>query len=146
MILDSLSNAYLYESIHPSFKRVFDFIRATDFSKLDDGRIELDGNALFLNLASSHGKELAPLEAHRNYIDIQMPLSCIEKIGFKAVSDCREITKPYNDEKDILFFGDALETVLTIHPGQFAIFFPQDGHAPSMANDYLRKVVVKIKI
>ncbi|HPW90311.1 MAG TPA: YhcH/YjgK/YiaL family protein [Paludibacteraceae bacterium] len=146
MIVDSLKNAHLYECLHPSFKQAFDFLRSTDFSTIDDGRIELQGDTIYINLASNTGKKSAPLEAHRLYIDIQMPLSTTELIGWKSVSRCNNISEVYDNEKDILFYADDFDTVLSVSPGEFVIFFPQDAHAPAMGSGLLRKLVVKIKL
>jgi beta-galactosidase beta subunit len=38
------------------------------------------------------------------------------------------------------------EDYLTIKPGMFAIFFPEDGHAPGVTPDGLKKVIVKVLV
>ena len=43
MILDSLNNTEKVECLHPLFKKAFDYVKATDFSKMEDGKYELDG-------------------------------------------------------------------------------------------------------
>ena len=146
MIIDSLENAHLYECLHPHFKQAFDFLRSTDFSTLEDGRIELYGDDLYINVAGNSGKLLAPLEVHQSYIDIQMPLSTTEMIGWKQLSRCSKILEVYDKEKDIAFYADDFDTLLSISPGQFVIFYPQDAHAPAIASGFLRKLVVKIKL
>ena len=146
MIIDSLDNAHMYECLHPHFKQAFDFLRATNFSTVDDGRIELQGDTVYINLAGNAGKKSAPLEAHKMYIDIQMPLSTTELIGFKPVSSCQNVLEAYDNDRDIVFYADAFDTVLSVSPGQFVIFYPQDAHAPAMVSGFLRKLVVKIKL
>lgn len=146
MIQDSLENAHLYESLHPRFKQAFDFLRSTDFSKLEDERIELQGDDLYINVAGNSGKKTAPLEVHQSYIDIQMPLSTVEFIGWKSANHCNSVIEAYDSEKDIAFYTDNFDTLLSVSPGQFVIFYPQDAHAPAIAEGYLRKLVVKIKI
>ena len=37
------------------------------------------------------------------------------------------------------------ETYIAVKPGMFAIFFPQDGHAPGITPDGVKKVIVKVK-
>ena len=146
MIIDSLDNAHLYECLHPRFKQAFDFVRSTDFSLLEDGRIELQGDDLYVNLASNVGKSSASLEVHESYIDIQMPLSTTERIGWKSLSRCNKILESYDRDKDIAFYEDDFDTLLSVSPQQFVIFYPQDAHAPAMAEGFLRKIVVKIKL
>jgi YhcH/YjgK/YiaL family protein len=51
----------------------------------------------------------------------------------------------YNAEKDITFYPGAAESYIDVKPGMFAIFFPQDGHAPAITDTPLKKVIVKVK-
>ena len=57
----------------------------------------------------------------------------------------RNFMSPYNAEKDITFFEGLAETYITVKPGMFAIFFPQDGHAPGITPEGVKKVIVKVK-
>ena len=76
MILESLNNTEKVERLHPLFKKAFDYIKATDFSKIEDGKYELDGARLFVNVVTLFGKDKkeAAIETHKKYIDIQLPL------------------------------------------------------------------------
>lgn len=47
--------------------------------------------------------------------------------------------------KDIRFFDDEPETFYTLRPGQFTIFFPEDGHAPMIGEGNVRKIIVKVR-
>ena len=44
-------------------------------------------------------KENAKLETHKDYIDIQIPLSGTEIMGYTAAQDCLPVDAPYNAEK-----------------------------------------------
>mgnify|MGYP001536388235 FL=1 len=90
-------------------------------------------------------KEEAKLETHNEFIDIQIPLSGTEIMGYTAAKDCVPTNAPYNVEKDITFFEGLAETYVAVKPGMFAIFFPQDGHAPGVTPDGVKKVIVKVK-
>lgn len=57
MILDSLNNTEKVERLHPLFKKAFDYIKATDFSKLEDGKYELEGSRLFISVVTLTGKD-----------------------------------------------------------------------------------------
>ena len=148
MILDSLKNSERIENIHPSFKQAFDYIKSTDFSKMADGKYEIDGQRVFVSIASIEGKEKkeAAIETHNKYIDIQMPLLGVEKIGWKAGCELLEESVPYNEEKDITFYIDCPTAFSKIYPGQFAVYFPEDGHAPGIGRGSIRKVIVKILV
>jgi biofilm protein TabA len=82
MILDSLENSGLYESIHPRFKQAFEFLRNTDLVSLPLGKVELDGTNLFVNVVDAIGKtpDVSKMETHKKYIDIQIPISASETI------------------------------------------------------------------
>ena len=148
MILESLNNTEKIESLHPLFKKAFDYLKSTDFSKMEDGKHELDGSRLFVSIASISGKEKqdAAIETHKKYIDIQMPLLGVEKIGWKPGSELQEESVPYNEEQDIAFYIDRPTAYTKIYPGQFAIYFPEDGHAPGIGQGNIRKVIVKVQV
>ena len=146
MILDSLSNSSSIEALHPLFKKAFDFIKATDFSKIEDGKIILEENKLTVTVASIFGKakDEASIETHNKYIDIQLPLLGVEKIGWKAGSELQQVSVPYNNEQDITFYVDRSTAYIKIYPGQFVIYYPEDGHAPGIGLGAIRKVIVKV--
>lgn len=148
MILDSLNNTEKVERLHPLFKKAFDYIKATDFSKMEDGQYELDGSRLFISLVSLTGKDKkeAAIETHKKYIDIQLPLLGVEKIGWKPGCELQEESISYNEEKDITFYVDRPTAFTKIYPGQFAVYFPEDGHAPGIGEGNIRKVIVKVQV
>ena len=146
MILDRLSNAKNYESLHPAFPRAFDFLRQSGLEKISEGKHEIDGKKFYasVDIMAGRGKKGAKLEAHRNYIDIQYTVSGQESIGWKNLAECKIIKTEYHPEKDIAFFGDRPESWLVVPPGYFAIFFPEDAHAPLGGMGRLHKVIVKV--
>lgn len=148
MIHDSLKNTSGIEKLHPLFKKAFDYLRGTDFSTMQDGRYDLEGDKLYVSISSVKGKDKndAAIETHKKYIDIQLPLLGVEKIGWKAASALKEEVSPYNPEKDITFYVDRPTAYTKIYPGEFVIYFPEDGHAPCIGEGEIRKIVVKIAI
>ena len=85
MILDSLENSKRIECIHPLFKQAFDYVKSTDFSKMEDGKYDIADAGFTVSIASLFGKEKseAAIETHKKFIDIQFPLLGVEKIGWK---------------------------------------------------------------
>ncbi|HET7733029.1 MAG TPA: YhcH/YjgK/YiaL family protein [Paludibacter sp.] len=146
MILDSLENSGLYESIHPRFKQAFDFLRNNDLAALPLGKVELDGKNLFVNVVDAAGKtpEVAKMETHNKYIDIQVPVTAPETMGWISGSKLKEITDPYNEEKDLSFFADKASNFIVVQPFEFAVFFPQDGHQPQIFEGTIKKLIVKV--
>jgi YhcH/YjgK/YiaL family protein len=146
MILDSLENAKQYENLNPRFKQAFDFLQSTDLVKLPVGKIELDGKNLFANVVEIDGKTpgAARMETHNNYIDIQVPVSETETMGWIAANRLQQLTAEYDTGKDITFFADKATNFIRVQPGEFAVFFPADGHQPGIADGKIKKVIVKV--
>jgi len=146
MIIDSLKNSTRYEGLNPYFKQAFDYIKSLDFASLEAGKTILVENALFImvNDTKLKNKPDAKLETHNKYIDIQVPVSTAEAFGWKERSICSDVTVPYTTEKDIEFYGDTPTTYFTLQPLEFAIFFPEDAHAPCVGEGDIRKIIVKV--
>ena len=49
MIISNLQNSSRVESLHPLFKKLFDYVKTHDLLHTECGRIELDGDNLFIN-------------------------------------------------------------------------------------------------
>jgi len=146
MILDTLNNLKKYVALNPRFQKVVDFMAATDMETQPLGKVVIDGENLFAYFCIAQGKtpEQAKLETHDVMIDIQVPFSCAETMGYTPRTALPE--QPYNSEKDITFYPGKAEQYVTVHPGEFAIFFPQDGHAPCISSENeIKKVIFKVK-
>lgn len=146
MIIDSLHNCKTYLGMHPRFAKAFEYLLNADFSKLPDGRNEIDGDELFLlmNREGLKKPEDAPLEVHDKYIDIQLVIDGTETFGWKERSELDSPRGEFDKEKDIQFFNDAPATFYTLHSGQMSIFFPEDGHAPQIGEGPLTKCIIKV--
>ena len=141
MIKDHINNAHRYDDLHPNFRSVLEILQSLNLDALQPGHIELDGKYVYININTTNGqsKELARLEAHRQYIDIQMPLSGKETFGVKATNECLNPMGEFDFERDIVFYNDS--------PTEFIIFFPDDAHAPCIDTDENHmKLVVKISV
>jgi YhcH/YjgK/YiaL family protein len=112
----------------------------------EPGRVNIDGNKLFVNHNVVKGKMVddARMETHNAMIDIQIPLSCAEVMGYTPRQYLPKAE--YDAAKDITFYLDRPEQYITVHPGEFVIFFPEDGHAPGISPvpEY-KKVIFKVK-
>lgn len=147
MIIDELKHLKDYESLNPLFSKVVEFINQHDLNTLEEGKHEIVGKDLFVNIQTAKGKtpDEAVIETHNKMIDIQIPLSAAETYGYTPREALPEAA--YNEEKDITkILGLAAESYVTAQPGCFAIFFPQDGHAPCIAGvDEIKKAIFKVK-
>jgi YhcH/YjgK/YiaL family protein len=109
----------------------------------------LRGRDMFVNVHgySTGSASEARFECHRRYVDLQYCIRGGETILWRP---CAE--PPREDEYDVA--NDACYrpvagewSALVLSPGLFAVFFPQDEHAPKIANGIHKdiwKLVVKI--
>ena len=146
MISDKLENAEKYYSMHPAFARAFEYLRTPGLDTLSVGRHDIDGDKMYCLVDDRQGrtKEEAVLEAHRQYIDIQYVISGPETFGLKPTASCTDIKTPY--KPDIIFYNDVPETWQTLPSGSFAIFMPEDAHAPLVSDGQVHKAVIKVLI
>ena len=147
MIIDTIDNLGKYVALNPLFADVVEFLNSHDLQTLEAGKYPIKDKDLFLNLqvAKQRTKETAFLETHVEMIDIQIPVTAAETFGYTPLCDLPAFD--YNAEKDITKYGDTkAQTYVTVNPGQFAIFFPQDGHAPCITNaPEIKKAIFKVK-
>lgn len=146
MVIDSLDNLTMYVSLHPRFPKAFNCLKKLDFSQLNKGKIIVDED-MYINVdeVSLRPVEGARYETHDEYIDIQIPLTANEKVGYidrSLLDDPVEI----REGKDIAFYEAPLATTLDLRIGSFAIFFPQDGHMPIIGEGMTKKIVMKIRV
>lgn len=146
MVIDTLDNLSKYESLNPLFKDVVEYLRNNDINTVEEGKHEIKGKDLFVNVTTAKGKtkDEAVMETHKQMIDIQIPLSVAETYGYTPL--CNLPDAEYNAEKDITKMpGIAAESYVTCQPGMFAIFFPQDGHAPCISGEpAIKKAIFKV--
>lgn len=67
-------------------------------------------------------------------------------MGWKARSRCQRLQDQYDVEKDIEFFGDVPDNYVSLLPGEFVVFFPDDALAPLIGTDVVHKVVIKVPV
>ena len=146
MVIDTLENFGKYVSLNPLFATVAEYMKENDIFTQEVGKIRLDGEDLFVNYAVAKGKTVgdARIETHNRMIDIQIPLSCPETMGYTPRKNLPKAE--YNEEKDITFYSGEAEKYITVNPGEFVIFFPEDGHAPCVSDNLeIRKAIFKVK-
>jgi YhcH/YjgK/YiaL family protein len=148
MILDTIRYAERYAAINRRFGRAFRFLVNTDLEALPDGRTDIDGDHLFviLDRQEGRGRDGARLEAHRRYIDIQYTISGEEEIGWAPLGACVAADGEFDGARDIIVFSDPPSTWLRVPRGTFAIFFPDDAHAPLAGRGALVKAIVKVAV
>ena len=148
MIVGNLKNTQRIEGLHPLFKKAFDYVKSHDLLHTECGRIELEGDELFINNVNPTCvmAEKQVLELHHDYIDIHVLLEGKETYGWKAFEDLEQETQAYNKEQDCALYSDSASIYFDLKPGQFAIFYPEDPHAPIIGEGKIRKLIIKVKL
>ena len=150
MILDKIENADLYFDSVPRLEQFMHFFNNNDLEEFAAGKIKLDADDLFVNIIDLKGKDekSLPFAAHKDYIDIQIPLTGDEQMGWKAQEDCQNVTAEYDEGKDVELYKEQATTILNVPVGHFVIFFPSDAHQPGIApkGQEFRKLIVKTRV
>ena len=152
MIFDTLSRCETSETFSRRMLEAIEFLKKTDFSKLETGRHEVNDWMYFLvQRYETKNRMDAKFEAHRKYADIQFILSGHELMGCCDIADASELA-PFNEEKDSgKYTANGPFEEFTVGPGQLTVFLPHDCHKPSYHPDdeapcAIEKVVVKVLV
>lgn len=154
MILDNLHTSLAdYGGINPKLSRGIEWLKNRDLAALKPAQsIVIDGDRIFAQV-QSYNTLLAGetrFEAHRKYIDIQIMVSGREIMYWVPLARLAHIQEAYNYEDDIVFFEEPTRSVpLYMEEGDFAVFFPTDGHKPRCVverPEQVVKIVVKVAV
>lgn len=113
-------------------------------------RIELGEGVFALEQAYlTKPAEAGKWEAHERFIDVQVVVEGRELMGVIEAGRLT-LTEDYRAERDLMFFAAlAGGSTLRVAAGEAAVFFPADGHMPSLADGepvLVRKTVVKVPV
>lgn len=149
MIIDSLEQSGKYLQVHPLFEQAFAYISKTDLSAIEVGKYDIaDGLKAIVSdkKGMTQAESCAKFECHNAHIDIQICIRGNETLGWKPRGSCKNEREPYNAEKDVMFYTDAPDMFFQLTDNQFAVFFPEDVHAPMIGEGEIKKMVIKVKI
>lgn len=147
MIFDALDKIDNYLNVNNRFKKAADYLKS-EINDLVLGRYEV-ADGIIAMVSEYKTKEIAEgfIEAHRKYIDIQIMLKGEEKIGVCNIDTC--IKEPYDMQNDLQKLRGNVK-FMTLKPGYFTVFFPNDGHMPQIKtginSEYVKKLVIKVQI
>ena len=144
MITDLTAHGARYARIHPAFGGAFAFLNSTEPARLPVGSHDKGGFTAVV--VESDGKSIqdAHLEYHQRNIDIHVTLDGHDSIGWCPKPLCAIPAVNFDTENDIGFVKDQPQLWIPVPPGRFAIFFPEDAHAPLAGEGPIRKIVLKI--
>jgi biofilm protein TabA len=150
MIIDRIENYALYP-FGSLWGKSFEFLQTLS-PETEDGKRILLGEDLFagIDCYNTKARDIAKLETHQAYVDIQVLLSgseCLEVFPQKDLI----VSEPYDEERDAEFYQVPREAPvkITLTPGQFVVFFPDDAHMPCLmdgdSSQPVQKVVIKLR-
>lgn len=150
MIIGKIKNIGMYKGISKNLDIAIDNIIDGNYKNKSVGKNEIDGNRVFFNIQEINTKDVeeAFFETHKKYIDIQIVIDGTENYGVLLSDKDLEIAEPFNCEKDFALFNKKPETIFTLTPEDFIIFFTDEPHMPGLKvneKETIKKVVYKIK-
>ena len=148
MILDTLENSHLYNSISKRIAKGFDFLLHTDLEAIPSGKHDIEGDTIFALVQEYQTKPLieCKLESHKKYIDIQYVIRGEEFMGITTQNN--QTILEQNEDKDYTFY-EGTTSLVRVSKGMFTIFFPDDLHQPCVQTESVsevKKVVIKVLI
>jgi len=133
------------------FLQACKIIENYDFSRIDDGRYEVDGFNFYYIIRTyktNYIKQDVYAEAHRKYIDFQYIIYGEELTGYADYRNPKRIFADYDSEKDLeLFSSVSDESFFLLKKDKFIIFYPYEIHRPGLTQNEtrsIRKVIFKI--
>lgn len=150
MTIDKIENLEKY--IPEKYREKVSQYMKTVTSKIPEGTYEIEGQYVFARVMSYSTKpdSKCRIEAHNQYIDIQMTLIGAEGITLYERSKLELVEK--RETEDVEFFKeDKRYKYASNHniPGFFTMIFPEEAHRPQEMIEgfdaYVKKIVIKIK-
>ncbi len=148
MVFDTLENAHLYYGLGVRFQTALTWLQTVNRATIESGvKIDIDGDNIYATCfeVDTLPREESKLEGHRNYADIQCLLEGRERVGY-AMEGTVEPISEYTP--DIRFYNGQWDT-LVLRPDNFYIVWPQDLHAPRVADgdvSHVRRLVIKVRL
>ena len=147
MICDDLKPLKRYQGLNKNLDTAIDYLQTHDLAALPDGRTEVDGDNVFINMmdATLHSDHGFHPEYHKTYADLQIDLTGGEGWGYTNLPG--EEAGEFAGDIGFRTSPDAVSGVLG--EGRFVLFFPGELHKPGVARpgcDHVRKAVIKIKM
>ena len=100
--------------------------------KTENGKYPFGADCFINVMDCTTQKELADMEAHDVYVDVQCLFSGEERIYYKN-REGLTVTKELNEQKDVMFFGFVPCEYVDYKAGECVVLYPEDAHLPGRA-------------
>ena len=133
---------------NPWYIKAQQFIAENDLITFEKGTHMIEEGNLWVNIIEGQlkTKEAAKLEAHNEFIDVQIPLSGPESFGTKPREACTEPDVAFNEKDDFILYSDVPTEYFSAEPGEQVIFGPETAHAPMIGEGPIKKAVFKVRV
>ena len=114
--------------------------------KTENGKHPFGADCFINVMDCTTREELADMEAHDVYVDVQCLFSGEERIYYKN----REglcITKEFDPQKDVMFFAYTPSEFVDYKAGECVVLYPEEAHLPGRAPNAsmtVKKAVMKL--
>ena len=152
MVQTNLQDLHRYQTLHKRFAAAFDALARVAAEPFREGIHVVDADDIYINALEydTVSTQESMMEEHRQYIDVMLLLEGEETIGVCHVNALRQITAEYDPAVDALLAKlEASYSALSMRPGDVAILFPEDAHAPGMnsgTSRHVRKLIAKVRV
>ncbi|MCU9533349.1 YhcH/YjgK/YiaL family protein [Streptococcus sp. CSL10205-OR2] len=149
MIISHVDHLSSYVGAIPNLKYLIDYFNTVSLKDIEEGSIAIFDDKVFGNCFTylADGTAGDFFETHCKYLDVHMVLENTENMAVSTTKST-QLTKAYDEEKDIAFYAGDYEQIVRLTPGICLITLPEDLHQPKVrVNDLpVKKVVFKISI
>lgn len=147
MLYDNLENINQYVGLFEHLDTAINFIEEHDLNELPEGRTEIDGENVFVNVSRPEAQpsEGRAFESHSRYMDLQIDLEGTElcEVALGAMTEAA----PYDAEQDFALWNGDVSCAMVLGTGRFAVFMVEEAHKPCIkaeGSGPLKKAVFKI--
>ena len=112
----------------------------------ENGRYPFGADCFINVMDCTTREELADMEAHDIYVDVQCLFTGEERIYYTDRASLKE-TVPLNEAKDVLFFAYEPSPYVDYLPGECVVLYPDEAHLPGRAVSHsmtVKKAVMKL--
>lgn len=149
MISKNINTKELSNKVKTRIDKGLRYLERIKISDFKIGTFKIDDNEIFAlhQEYMTISKDECKFEAHKKYIDIQYILKGEEFIGYIPTNEL-DCDGEYNTQNDIVFFKNTNNTGgVILKAGEYAIFEPNDAHAPKgivIDSTSVKKIVIKV--
>lgn len=141
---------HIEQPLSHGVKVALDFASSHDLLQFEKGSHEIDGENLFVNIVEyeTTSPKKRFWEAHKDYLDVHVPLSGEEQIDLNFISNME--IKGYEKASDFVSMEGNENASVIMTPGTYLVCDPQDAHRTAVAYkgnpQRIKKAIFKVKI